>query len=406
MKNHWMVLAALPLVAATAVPTGTQNTKSNGLKRVVDDTRDDHEGFDAAAWKKKLSTNDLAQREKAFAELVDLARRDSDARKAVESWADDKDSELAWTSRLLRREIDRSPDMFRVDPFHGGQWGGPGSGPGGGRGNRGQLYGFQPGQNFGGFDWDDFSRRFDDLDSMFGDLREEWGNMLKNMPSPSGDAKSSTKSFNLQSGPDGVTCKVTEEVDGKKVEHTYQAKSMEELLDAHPELRDNFGNEMGNGQFRWFQGSPGGGVLIHPRGGMLLPRADGSRSFRLDDGTDADGNPRTDQLGISCRQVPRERANELGLDAGAGLEVMGVVPGSIASLLGLREGDVVSEINGTTIQSTDDVKKALADRSKDGEVAVVVLGQDGDRRTMTWKPKAGDASEKPSGKKQRGSRDL
>jgi S1-C subfamily serine protease len=81
------------------------------------------------------------------------------------------------------------------------------------------------------------------------------------------------------------------------------------------------------------------------------------------------------------------------------------VPGSIASILGLRPGDIVTEINGKAIRSADEVKKVLADRSKDGEVAVVVLGEGGDRRTMTWKPKASEAPEKPSGKK-RGSRDL
>jgi hypothetical protein len=405
MKKQWMVLAVLPIVAATAMAAGMQESKHAGLKRVVvDDARDDHEAFDAAAWKKKLAANDLAQREKAFEELADLARRDPDARRAVESWADDKDGELAWTSRLLRREIERSSDPFHRGPGNGGP--GNGGSGNGGSGNRGQLYGWQPGPNFGGFDWDDFSRRFDDLDSMFGDLREEWGNMLRNMPSTSGNAKSSTKSFSLETGKDGVTCKVTEEVDGKKVEHTYEAKSMEELLDAHPELRDN----LGGARFRWFQGSPGGGMLLTPHeGGVTVIPPRGSRLFRLDDGTDADGNPRTDRLGISCGQVAKDRAKDLGIDAGVGLEVMDVAPGSIASLLGLRAGDIVTEINGTTIRSADDVKKVLADRAKDGEVAVVVLGQDGDRRTMSWKPTASDAPEKSleksSGKK-RGSRDL
>jgi serine protease Do len=142
----------------------------------------------------------------------------------------------------------------------------------------------------------------------------------------------------------------------------------------------------------------------------MLPRADGMRGFRLDDGTDTDGNPRTDRLGISCSQVSKDRAEELGLESGVGLEVMDVAPGSIAGVLGLRQGDVVTEINGTTIRSADDVKKVLADRAKDGEVAVVVQGEDGDRRTLTWKPKAADkksadASEKSSSAK-RGSRDL
>jgi len=236
--------------------------------------------------------------------------------------------------------------------------------------------------------------------------------MLRNLPSTSGNAKSSSKSFSIQSSPDGVTCKVTEDVDGKKVEHSYEAKSMEELLDAHPELRENLGglhDNLGGGRFRWFQGAPGGGVLIQPRGGAgVIPRTDGLRAFHMDDGTDADGNPRTDRLGITCSQPSKDRAEELGLDAGAGLQVVDVVPGSIASILGLRPGDIVTEINGKAIRSADDVKKVLADRSKDGEVAVVVLGEGGDRRTMTWKPKASESPEKPekpSGKK-RGSRDL
>jgi hypothetical protein len=399
MKKRWMVLTALPLVAATAVAAGMQdrNPRIGGLKRVVDDG---HESFDSGAWKKKLAASDLAQREKAFEELADMARRDPEVKKAVDAWANDGgDSELAWTSRLLRREIDRRGGSGSWSAFHRGP----------------QAWTIDP--RSGAFDWDDFSRRFEDLDSRFGDLSQEWGEMLRNLPSTSGSSNSSARSLTLQSGPDGVTCKVKENVDGKEQEHTYEAKSMEELLDAHPELREN----LGGGAFHVFDGGHGG-VLIAPHGGGrglgVLPRpggqpggqAGGPNELRLRAGTDPDGSPRTDRLGIACTGVSEDRASELGLESGVGLEVQEVVPGSIASLLGLHEGDVVAEVNGTAIHSPEDVRKVLADRKGDAEVAVVVLGDDGHKRTLTWKPansdkKSSEKGDKASGSK-KSSRDL
>lgn len=393
----WLVTAALPIVAATglAATNGGQEARSGGLKRVVEEPRDGQDSFDAKAWKKRLGSGDLAEREKAFDELADLARRDGDARKAVEDWAnDDGNSELAWTSRLLRREFQSR---------RGGLAGGPFRNPG---------RGFRWNQGPNGFDWDDFSRRFEDLDSMFGDLREEWGDMLRDLPSTSGSSNSS-RSIELQSGPDGVKCKVTEEVDGKPKTQTYEAKTMDELLDAHPELREN----LGGGSFQMFRGPqggvwhgmPGGGMWIDPHGRTtVIPRGESLRSLRGDDGTDADGNPRTDRLGITCSQISKDRAEELGVDSG--LEVQDVAPGSIASVLGLRHGDVVTEVNGKSIQSPEDVKKVLSDRASDADVSVVVLGDNGHRRTLTWKPgasdkKPSDKAEKASGSK-RGSRDL
>lgn len=394
----WMGIAALPIVATMTLGAATANggredAKTTGLKRVVDEPRDDGETFDAKSWKKRLGASDLAEREKAFSELADLARRDADARKAVEEWAKaDNDSELAWTSRLLRREIQRGHGLS------GGLFRNPGT----------RGFGGNPGWN--GSDWDEFSRRFEDLDSMFGDLRQEWGDMLRNLPAPSGSSNSS-RSIELQTGPDGVKCTVTEEVDGKPEKHTYEAKSMEELLDAHPELRENLGGlreNLGGGSFRMFRGSPhGGGIWIDPNGRFgVAPRGDSLRALR-EDGTDADGKPRTDRLGITCRELPKERADELGIDSGVGLEVQDVASGSIAGLLGLRHGDVVTEVNGTKIQSPEDVRKILADRAADADVAVVVVGDDGHRRTLTWKPSAGDkkSSEKASGSK-KSSRDL
>jgi len=380
MKMHWFAMTALPLLAAPGIlgPQQSAPFPKGRLTRVADADQDKKEDrFDRESWRKRLAAADLDERARAFDELAGLAGRNADARKALEEWSKDG-SELAWTSRLLLREVDRSP-------WHA-------FGPRGLSGMRGM------GQ---GFDFDDFARRFDDLDSMFGDLRSQWGDMLGSLPAPAAGSKSSSQSMSLQVGPDGVTCEVTENVDGKEHKHTYTAGSIDELLEAHPELREHLG---GTG-FQVF-GLPRGGVQSFPRGlTRVAPRMGSGDADPFGANGDANGEPPTDRLGIQCREVAKERATELGLDGGVGLSVESVLPGSIASLLGLRRGDVVIEVNGATVHGTEDVKKALHDRAANAEVSVVVVGGDGHKRTLSWRPRAsGDKSEKAETKS--GSRNL
>jgi PDZ domain len=397
MKMHGLAMAALPLLAIAGMSgpqkgsgsaqdaTGPDAHSPKGkLTRVMDGDKDKDDRFDRDAWRKRLATADLEDRVRAFDELAALAGRSDDARKALEEWSKDgKDAQLAWTSRLLLREIDKNPWRSLRPGFRG-------------RGGMGGMGGMDP-----SFDFDDFARRFDDLDSMFGDLRSQWGDMLRAMPAPSAGS-SSSKSMSLQVGPDGVTCEVTENVGGKEEKHKYTASSVDELLQAHPELRDSLG---GTG-FQVY-GLPRGSLQFFPRRGPsgrapLVLRGDGQP---LEVGGDDTAEPPTDKLGIQCRAVTKDRAGELGLDAGVGLSVEDVVPGTIASLLGLRNGDVVIEVNGVTIHGTDDVKKALHDRAANADVSVVVVGQGGQKRTLTWKPKpAGDTSDKAEAKS--GSRNL
>jgi S1-C subfamily serine protease len=138
-------------------------------------------------------------------------------------------------------------------------------------------------------------------------------------------------------------------------------------------------------------------VQVFPRRGLYgaSPRLRAQDGDRFEVRGDDEGGPPTDRLGIQCRPVSKDRASELGIDSGVGLSVEEIVPGSIASLLGLRRGDVVVEINGAAIHGTDDVKKTLHDRAAGAEVSVVVVGEGGQRRTLTWKPKpVADKSEK------------
>lgn len=387
MKMTWVAATVLPLLAAGAISAQKSDAHSSKgkLERVTDrdKDKDTEDRFDQDAWRKRLSASDLEERVRAFDELAALAGRNDEARKALEAWSkDDKDSQLAWTSRLLLRELDKSP-WRTLRPRLGG-FGGHG--------------GMDP-----NFDFDDFARRFDDLDSMFGDLRSQWGDMLRSMPTPSTGGSSSSHSMSLRVGPDGVTCDVTEDVDGQpKVTHHYTAGSMDELLQAHPELRESLGGT----RFQVF-GFPGGGVNVIPRRGLsgTSPRLRLGDEMPLERRGDDSGGPPTDRLGIQCRGVSKDRASELGIDSGVGLSVEDVVPGTIASLLGLRRGDVVVEVNGVTIHGTDDVKKTLHDRGANAEVSVVVVGEGGQKRSLTWKPKpAAEKSEK--GESKSGSRSL
>jgi hypothetical protein len=368
MKMGWFAMAALPLLAATGAPgqdpSAQETTAPKGKLVRVNDGRKGDEKFDKDAWRKRLASQDLEERERAFGEIAALARHNDEARKAIEEWSKStSDGDLAWTSRLLLRDLDRMPwrNLRSHDPFGGGM-----------------------GMDF---DFDDFARRFDDLDSMFGDLRSQWDDMLHSLPAPSGGSKSTSRSMSLQVGPNGVTCDVTEKEDGKdpQTKH-YTAGSIDELLQAHPELGDQLG---GGAQFRMFGGVPHGNFQVFPRNGTG-PRI---LQFGTPDRADEDGEPPTDRLGIYCSEVAKDRASALGLDAGVGLTVESVQPGTIASLLGLRHGDVVIEVNGATVHGADDVKKALKDRAANADVSVVVAGGDGHKRTLNWRPKAEGAKD-------------
>ena len=350
MKTRWWVMG----FAMAAVPAFAWAQSAGRLTRVAPEAKTDQDAsdFDRAEWKKKISARDLSQREEAFDRLAEIARKDPAAREALESWSEEEGSELAWTSRLILREA-----------------------------SRGSRHGMGA---FGhGFDFDGFARRFDDLDSMFGDLRTEWDSLLDDLPHPSGNGQmfqfDGSKSMTLQSGPDGVTVKITEDVDGKETTREYQAKTMEELLEANPELRSSLG---GSGTHVWSfprgQGFPWrtpSGLGGHGGSGVHVMPPTTPRSGELFQAKP--GEIPTDRLGIYCDE----------LEEGEGLSVLRTEPGSIASVLGLREGDVVVEMNGTAIKLREDVQKVLTDREEGAELSVVVVGSEG-RRTLTWKPSA------------------
>ena len=282
--------------------------------------------FDGAAWAEALRSSDLSERKKAYESVLAEAGRRADVHEVVKGWAaDESNVELAWTAQLMLRELDADP-------------------PGSLRTFRSPRWNASPFPGFGPRDL------FEELDSLF-----DFGpaTPFKTLPQIKdlfleGQGSSRSEGLSIEAGPDGVKVELRELVDGKEEVKTYEAESMDALLEAHPELKDRIG---------------------------------GLRGLRQVE-------PRTDLLGIRMLPPDARRAPVEGVREGLGLEVVEVVPGTLADFLGLEVGDVVVSINGVEISSAEDVKRVLAEREKDAPVEVDVVSADEKNWTRTWKPAA------------------
>ena len=84
------------------------------------------------------------------------------------------------------------------------------------------------------------------------------------------------------------------------------------------------------------------------------------------------------RLGVTTESVSGQFARHFGVDAGA--LVKNVTEDSAASKAGIRAGDVITKIDGVTIDDSGDLLRALGDKS--GEVSVEIVR---DRKTQTVK---------------------
>jgi hypothetical protein len=291
------------------------------------------DGFEGAAWRRALGHAKLEVREREYARLVDEALKSPAAREALREWARGED-ELAWTSRLALRELELREQLeARRDP----------------------VFGHFP--HFGGdpfgFDADDFGRR-PTLEDFFGQLP------------PAAGGTSRSESFQLESTPDGVKVEVREEVDGEERVTTYEAGTLEELLESHPELRERIGvtpRAERTPLEEWF------GQRARPLPAPWTP-----------------GDVPTDRLGILMLEPDRYTTSHEAVEPGTGLLVQRVLPGTLAAGLGIRTGDIVVRLNGETIRGADDVRTVLAARDSGDEITALVVDADGAERTLRWEP--------------------
>jgi len=344
--------ASLLLIAATTAQDGEDPDPAPAAPRALVEV-EQQDSAAAGEWRAALEDEDLDRREEAFERLVERARRDRELRETLRAWAGAAgERELAWTSRLALRELrsdtfgglGRLPDLF--EPF----------------GRAGRL-------------------RLRDLpmwDRSLRDLFDEWSPRGPLGGLPPG-ARTQGESFKLESGPDGVKVEVTETEDGKETKKTYEAESLEQLFEAHPELRERvdvrtappFGLRFDPDDMRGLLDRLRPGVRDDP---FAAPRAG------LDTG------PRTDVLGVYLREPGQhERAPE-GVQEGIGLLVESTLPGTIAERLGVRPGDLLVELNGTPLASAQDVREVLAARRAHEALELELIDDGGARHTLTWRP--------------------
>lgn len=82
------------------------------------------------------------------------------------------------------------------------------------------------------------------------------------------------------------------------------------------------------------------------------------------------------KLGITVQPITPELATRLDAAPGDGLVVVDVDPEGPAARAGIREGDIVVEVNRERVKAPADVAKALA-RLKDGDMALLRVKRGG-----------------------------
>ncbi len=91
------------------------------------------------------------------------------------------------------------------------------------------------------------------------------------------------------------------------------------------------------------------------------------------------GEVRRGILGVSIREITPDLAEEQGLDEFEGVYVERTVDGSAADQAGIRDGDVILEVNGTSVNSPGELQMAVSQHHPGDRVEFVVL-RDGTRR--------------------------
>jgi serine protease Do len=93
----------------------------------------------------------------------------------------------------------------------------------------------------------------------------------------------------------------------------------------------------------------------------------------------------TAYLGVSTRDVTADLAFQLGLPVESGALVLATLTNGPAAAAGIREGDVIVEVDGGSIEAAADLGRVLDTLKPGDEVGVQVIGSDGQERTISVK---------------------
>ncbi|HEX6400100.1 MAG TPA: trypsin-like peptidase domain-containing protein [Actinomycetota bacterium] len=88
-------------------------------------------------------------------------------------------------------------------------------------------------------------------------------------------------------------------------------------------------------------------------------------------------------LGVTTRDVTTDLAFQLGLDVDRGAFVLATLPNGPAADAGIREGEVLVEVDGRAIDTSADLGAVLHALGPGDRIEVVAVGEDGEERTVT-----------------------
>src|SRR5689334_2950677 len=92
------------------------------------------------------------------------------------------------------------------------------------------------------------------------------------------------------------------------------------------------------------------------------------------------GKVRRGQLGIVVLKIPSAEASKLGVNQGPGVMVYQVQPGSAAARAGLRQGDVITALNGASVTDPNTFRNAIAATPPGTQVTLTVKRDGSDRQ--------------------------
>jgi len=352
------VIACGALLALAPLGARAQGGGSSqgGLRRMAPDPQNANpledlyaRDFDRAKWTDRLTQPDLELREKSYEGLLRRARIDPLARAFLEELARDPDGgELAWTARLALRELGRASFPLFA--------------PGGGALSLDPLGG------------DPFQRMQEMMSQLF--ENDQLGLVPLRAQRLGGSSGSASRGMRVEQGPDGARIHITELVDGEESTRTYEGQSLEQILRENPELQ----RDLNGLQLHVAPGSPldlrldlggrlGAGPAREP-GVPLLPQQL-SRPRLLD------------RLGVIVAPVPEARARELGLE-NVGLLVETTLPETFASLMGVKAGDVLLQLQGEPLRTGADIERLMRGHRADEPVTLTWLDSLGQRMQRTW----------------------
>jgi serine protease Do len=85
------------------------------------------------------------------------------------------------------------------------------------------------------------------------------------------------------------------------------------------------------------------------------------------------GKVRRGQLGVSVRRIDSDMAQSLGMSETKGVIVNSVVPGSAAERAGIRQADVITELDGAAVNDSNAFRNHIASTAPGTEVTLTVL---------------------------------